>query len=180
MGNFLVSKFSFKKLTGKNKNVKNFMIFNDNEKIRFTLYNVKTPFGYEKFNGGNILNIELMSSKNNDHYNVVATVLRIESELQDIKNIKSSEVTWNIRGKTFYSNIKENTNKDGHLLRTHIHSDPEIYMMIDGHKKKMTSSSIKQSTNNIELEASILWTNETNETKWGYTLTVKTIKIVHL
>ena len=74
------------------KNKKFINILEDTHQIRLTLNNVLLPFGTEKYNDKNIINIEL-EKDNNIHNNYISMLDSIENK---VKNFSQSETFFKI------------------------------------------------------------------------------------
>lgn len=170
-----VSTIKFKKTKDKlTEHKKNYIMSNwKGEKISIILNNVKIPFGYEKYNSANILNIEIEPKKSNEHTNIYAYIKAFENDFIDQDNIKFEELSKEINGKGYYPNMRES--KGGYILRAYIFGSPSIYAMIGNFKNLLTSSDIKQTIANIKLELGSLWVNDNN---YGFVYYVKEIEVL--
>jgi hypothetical protein len=153
---------------------KNYILLNSlGEKIKITLNNVTIPFGIEKYNSTNILNIEISPKKSNDHYNINAIITAFESELSNIELIRDKELKKELEDKGYYQNIRES--KDGYIIRCHVLHMPEIFMMIGKFKNLLTMSDVKKTKATVELELSLMWINDNN---YGIIWSIKNIEIL--
>ena len=180
--NLQLNKLNFKKVKDKSE-IKNYIMSdkNDNTKPKIMLEKVNIPFGVEKYNGNNILNIEIDPKKNNIHYNYHAVISGFENELAKIENFKDKKLTSDITGKGYYPNIRDS--KEGYILRSYIFTVPEVYSMVSGRdktikniKNKMSLLDVEKVKANVELELGSLWINDNN---YGFIWYIKKIEVLY-
>ena len=173
--NLSVATIKFKKTKDKlTEHKKNYIMSNwKGERISITLTNVKIPFGYEKYNSTNILNMEIEPKKHNEHNNIYSYIKAFEKEFIDQDNIKFGDLQKEIDGKGYYPNMRES--KGGYILRAYVFGNPTIYSMIKDFKNLLTSADIKQTIANVKLELGSLWVNDTN---YGFVYYIKEIEVI--
>lgn len=172
--NFIKSKntTSYKKTKQNNTYKKNYGIVNKkNERIVISINNVYIPFGIERYNDRDLINIELNPQKNNQHYNLNVILSEFEKELKNTENLKDNYVLRDIEQKNFHSNIKQNN--QNFLIRTHIFGTPDIYTNING--KKFPIIDIKKKHANMEIELLTLWITDDN---YGILFNIKSVEII--
>ena len=173
-----VKHLRFKKTAEKlTEHKRNYIIFDSSEnKVSIVLEKVTIPFGYEPFNGRNILNIEINPKSGNAHHNIYSHIKSFEKEFDTNvqENIKFEELKKDIEGKGYYYNIRKS--KGGYIIRAYVFGNPEIYMMSGKFKNLMTSSDIKQTVANVTLELGSLWVNDTN---YGFIWYAKSIEVLY-
>ena len=142
--------------------------------IQITLNDVTIPFGVEKYGSASILNVEISPKKNNEHYNIHAIINSFESEFTNLDLIKDKVLKTELEDKGYYQNMRES--KDGYIIRTHVLSMPEIYIMMGKFKNILTISDIKKTKANVILNLSLLWINENN---YGIIWRIKEIEVLY-
>jgi hypothetical protein len=138
---------------------KNFILLKINESLQYSIFinSIEMPFGIEMFNSNKILNIEFRND-NNQHYNVYTHLLSIDEKIIDLINsTKIINLKQIFNNKTFVSSIKESML--GHLLRTHITSNSEIYIL-SKNKSKIILPNINKCSGNVKLTLRGLWYND--------------------
>lgn len=173
--NLDIKKIKFKKSTDKAGEYKKSFIPFDIETERkciISLKNVILPFGYELYNKKYILNMEIYPNKSNDHHNIYSILSAFERNFVD-KTINDINLTNEVDGKGFYSNLKETIK--GYMLRTFVYGHPEIFMMIKNFKSSLTSNDIKCTKCNVDLEFGVVWITENS---YGLGWNVKKIEVV--
>ena len=149
-----------KKLKGILKNKKFINILEDTHQIRLTLNNVLLPFGTEKYNDKNIINIEL-EKDNNTHNNYISILDSIENKVKNKEINLDINALQNLINKTFLPTMK--TSKLGYLLRTHLLSSTEIFILKKNNDKLLIdSSNLNNSTCNLSLLLKGMWITESN------------------
>lgn len=105
------NKFNF------NRN-KNFIgVTKNNKPIEFKLENVHFPFGVEKYNNKEILNIEF-SNDNNEHYNIFSELNSLEHEIStEIEKCNNIKLVKDIENKGLMTSVKKSIM--GYIIRTH-------------------------------------------------------------
>lgn len=140
--------------------------------IKIKLNNIFIPFGVEKFNNKNILNLEF--DKNiNTHNNYVSVLSSLENKI----NNKSYDTEINVESilvnKIFTTSLKESIL--GHILRTHITDSTEIFILKkDLSKMQIDKENLKGTNVNIELTLKGLWVNDE---KYGLYWNINNIQI---
>lgn len=167
---------NYKKTDDNSTYKKNYGIINkDNTRISFEINNIKAPFGVEKYNNQQILNIIIDPTKYNEHYNIFTTLKNLDDDLCKFDNIKNiigsnKDILLDIQNKKYYSNLKNNNNN--YIIRTHILGLPNIYTMINGKKFPVTLDDINKKNLNIKIEFGTFWITDDN---YGILLYVKEI-----
>lgn len=130
----------------KNKNFINVLF--ETKKIKFELNGVVIPFGVEIYNSKEIVNVEIQP-KDNVQYNYI-------SEIESLENkIKESKLQV-LKDKNFIPTFKES--KYGKILRTHLISDPEIYIKTKNDSKMtLAKTNIKNTISNVKLSLKGIW-----------------------
>jgi hypothetical protein len=171
-----IKNLSFKKTKDKiGEYRKNYIPLNiKGEKIKIKLENVTIPFGMEKYNSSNIINIEISPKKNNDHHNYHAIISSFEKEFTDLDLIKNKELKKELIDKQYYNNMRDS--KDGFIIRTHLFNMPEIYLNMGKFKNLLTLSDITKTKANVELELAMVWLNEHN---YGIIWRIKEIEVLY-
>ncbi|AYV78813.1 MAG: hypothetical protein Edafosvirus36_3 [Edafosvirus sp.] len=147
---------------------KNYRILFSGKKLKINSLKVKIPFGTEKYNNKDIVNIELINyKKTNGNYNFYSSIKQIDYIFKhlledDIHNNLKNTLPYGfekeIAGKHYMSCIKENENvKFNPLLRTHLKNT-----VITKNNNHMTKFEIKGTYAKVELELGSLWTTPTN------------------
>lgn len=135
----------------------------DRRKISFTLKNVAVPFGVEKYNYKEIINLEIKNSKkDNDQLNNIAVVRNLEKYFENRPEFGS---------KFFKSTIRNNHGYDP-LIRIHVKKNGKNTVT------NVTNGSLynlKNTVANVTIELSGLWTTTDS---YGLTLVVSDIDVV--
>lgn len=149
----------------------NYLILDKNKKkIKIHLKNVQIPFGFESYNNLQVLNIEILPQKSNDHFNIKALVSSFEDEF------KNNKISF-IGSREYYPNIRENKEKNGNLIRSYVYKSPEIFCNTkENFKIFLTSNNIIRSRSNVELELGTLWMTDNN---YGIIWNVKSIEFLN-
>jgi hypothetical protein len=95
------------------KNLTYEIIYDTWNKIIFNMDNILIPFGIENYGVKKIINLEI-SKKNNDHYNFLQCIKKIEEIIINI--CKDND---EFKEKNFYSSLKKRGNSLIHI-RTHL------------------------------------------------------------
>lgn len=151
---------------------KNFYILQHNNKnIEIKLENVYLPFGSEKYNDKLIINFELENTNTNN--NIISKLTGLENNIKD-GNIIFDNMNKNIiLSKGLTPNIKKS--KLGHIIRTHLLKNTEIYILKkNGEKMFIDDSNLQNATCDAILDLKGIWSNENN---YGLYITIKSIKI---
>jgi hypothetical protein len=170
---------NYKKTNDDSTYKKNYGIVNkNNTRISFEIKNIKAPFGIEKYNNQQILNIIINPTKNNEHHNLFITLKNLDDDfckLDKIQNIAVSnkDILLDLQNKKYYSNLKKNNND--YIIRTHILGTPNIYTMINGKKFPVTTDDIDKKNLNIKIEFGTFWVTDEN---YGILLYAKDIMLV--
>jgi len=167
-----IKHIQFKKTSEKYKEQKiNYNISYHNKKPTIRLEKVYIPFGVENFNDRQIINIEIHPKK---HYNAYSMINGFENQLSNLENYSDKIVLENIQNKGYYKNMRKS--KLGYIIRTHVFHKPEIFCNIAGFKTLMSTSDIKNTNSNVDLELGTFWINENN---YGITWIVRKIEILN-
>lgn len=174
--NLSVKDLNFKKTKEKmSEHKKNYIITSKKgERIKIIINKGIIPFGYESYNGTNVLNIEINPELGNDHYNIFSYIQSFESEFVEKNNIQCNQVNNDIEGKEYYLNMKKS--KGGYIIRSYVFGNPEIFININKFKTLLTSNDIKKTIANIELALGTLWINDNN---YGFLWYVRKIEVLH-
>jgi len=130
----------------------NYRIRYSMDKFIIELKNVYSPFGIEKYNNKDILNLSLVPKDNNDFNNI-----------QFIKQINETFMNYShpdFKNFEYSSPIKPNNNS--YIMRTHLSNKLNINSLDKNFE-------IKNNTFNIQLEISSIWTFQN---KFGLVLTI--------
>lgn len=140
--------------------------YNALDNIQFNISNVYSPFGIEKYNNKDILNLELDIS-NNQNYNIMTFIKELD---EWFKNISSNDPQFvnKFNDYNYNSPIKYSDNKI--LIRTHLSNKLKIKT------KDNTPFVLKKNKFNINLEFSSLWHHYETST-FGLILTVNIIDL---
>ena len=141
----------------KNKSFVN--VLTENKKIKFILNNIVIPFGVEIYNQKEIVNLEIQP-KNNESYNYISIIESIENK------IKTSNLDI-LNNKNFITSIKDS--KYGKILRTHLISDPDIFIKSKTDNKiNLMKSNLKNSQSNVTISLKGIWIkNESYGLLWS-------------
>lgn len=153
-----IKNFDFKQLNlikaKKSKTEKYIICDKFNKKIHETLDEVYVPFGIEKWNNTQLLNIEINPNKNNKQLNINALLKSYDDIFRE-----QIKLHHNVDNKTYYSFLKDS--KYGCIMRTHISDYPKITKCSDINSGsdiiKMTSADIVKNNVKITLSLSTLW-----------------------
>lgn len=134
-------------------------VLSENKKIKFTLNNIVIPFGVEIYNQKEIVNLEIQP-KNNESYNYISIIESIENK------VKNSKLDM-IKNKTLIPSIKDS--KYGKILRTHLISDPSIYIKSKSDSKiNLMKTNLKNSESNVTISLKGIWIkNESYGLLWS-------------
>ncbi len=169
---------NYKKTDDNSTYKKNYGIVNkDNERISFEINNIRVPFGIEKYNNQQILNITIDPTKNNEHYNIFTILKNLDDDFCNFDKIKSitvsnKDILLDIQNKKYYSNLKKNNNN--YIIRTHILGLPNICTIINGKKFPVTIDDINKKNLNIKIEIGTFWITDEN---YGILLYAKEITL---
>lgn len=167
-----IKKLIFVKSKGKS-NITNYIIITTEKiKPKIIIKNVIIPFGVEKYNNSEIINLEIRPKKDNEHNNIYALIDNFENNIKD-KQINNKSLINDIGNKEYHPNLKKS--KLGYLLRTHIHSNVEVFASKNDFKFNTTLNAINQTICDVEIELGTLWIN--NE-QYGYIWGIKKIEII--
>lgn len=149
-----------KKLKCVLKNKKFINILEETQQIKMTLNNVFLPFGTEKYNDKNIINLEL-EKLNNTHNNYISIISSIEEKIKN-KNIDLDiNCLQHLTNKIFFPTLK--TSKLGYLLRTHLLSSTNIYILKKNNDKLIIDgSNLTNATCDISLLLKGIWITDAN------------------
>jgi len=151
---------------------KNFYVLQkDNLNIEIRLDNVYLPFGSEKYNDNIIVNFELENTNNNN--NILSKLSVLENNIKD-GNIIFENINKNIiLSKGLFTSIKKS--KLGHIIRTHLLKNTEIYITKkNGEKMFIDHSNLQNSYCDAILDLKGIWLTENS---YGFYITIKSIKI---
>jgi hypothetical protein len=151
---------------------KNFYIIQkDNLNIEIRLDNVYLPFGSEKYNDKLIVNFELEDNNNNN--NIISKLLSLENNIKD-GNIIFENVNKNIILSKGLSPIVKKS-KLGHIIRTHLLKNTEIYIpKKNGEKMMIDNSNLQYAYCDAIIDLKGIWLTENS---FGFYLTIKSIRI---
>lgn len=135
----------------------NYRIRYSMDKFVIELKNVYSPFGCEKYNNKDILNI-ILSTKDNQDFNNLQFIKQINEIFMNYSNTHLDFLNFE-----YNSPIK--INNGNHILRTHLANN----LIINSLDKNFE---IKKNTFNIQLEISSIWTFQN---KFGLVLTILSI-----
>jgi len=159
-------------LTPLKKNFKIYHIKYDPSKI-YEIISIKTlsmgiPFGIEKYNYKNILNIEF-SKMNNDNamYNLYSTISQIDKFFARLSYDKSiinkirisKKVLQNISGKSYVPSVRTRPHKFDPLLRTYVKSNAIFHDTLNRYVEK---KDIKSKSGIFILNLDSLWISKYN------------------
>lgn len=166
MTDFKITKLEFVKK-------KNFIVVTqDKTPITFKLINCHVPFGIEKYNGKDILNLEL-EKENNELYNIYSKLTAIEDIIKKQEIDADLQVTQAVRGMGFVPSVK--TSLKGYILRTHIH-DPDIYILKkNGDKMLIDGLNLPNTYVNASVVLNGIWLNDSN---YGLLWSVTDVQVV--
>lgn len=143
------------------------IVNNDNVRLSFEVKNIKIPFGIEKYNKHQILNIIIEPQKYNEHYNIFVMFKNLDENFSNLekkefqKNIKINEdILSDIHNKIYYSNLKKNN--DNYIIRTHILGTPNIYTIVNGKKFHVSMDNINNKIKSLKIEFGTFWITDTN------------------
>ena len=127
---------------------KAYRIFCNNEKFKIKSCACTLPFGFEKFNGKIIANLEIDIS-NNESYNYVTSIKNIDKNFEKKQVFGSEQYKNEIQNLYFISSIKERQNNKVHH-RCHI-KNPKTFPIsfLELKDKKFTA----------DIELSNVWIN---------------------
>jgi hypothetical protein len=118
------------------------------------------PFGIEKYNNKEILNIYIDTKKSNEIYNSYVDIKSFENAFDTIRT-KNEEIKLpdgflkEIESSTFYHNII--SEKIGEKMRLHVKKNLEIFKMENGKKILLTSADIKGKNAKLRIELNSIW-----------------------
>jgi hypothetical protein len=134
------------------KNNKFIYVQDGSGKIMINFNAISIPFGLEKYNNKDIVNIEFLVDSDNLYYNYVSLLESIEKKVTD-SNIDM------LKNKKFIPSIKKG--KIGYLLRTHLNPKPNIFIKTKINTVyNVISSSLKNTTSNIQVYLKGIWVTE--------------------
>ncbi len=167
---------TFKKTKNSAKKILNYLVLSQKKKIKIILKSVLIPFGYEFFNGHNILNVEINPNKNNEHYNMYVCINRFEDIFKILydSDYCPENLKQDIENKGYYNNMRES--KEGYIIRCYVIGMPKIYTKNGGNEILLTHKDVKNTVSNIEIDFGILWISENN---YGILWYIKEIEIIH-
>lgn len=154
------------------------------EKVcKFTTPSMAIPFGVEKYNYKEIVNLEFTGlNENNSVYNFYSKIKQIDTFMinlskyenfaEKLKFTPSQDLLNKLRGKDYVSCIRQRPGKFDSLLRVHIKKTgkkytTEIVKYVEGQKVYTSLSEIKGKSGKFRLELGSLWITNT---KFGLTL----------
>ena len=160
----------------KSKNKINYVINHKSKNITLKIKKIFIPFGIEKYNNQNILNIEIVPENSNHHFNIYNNIDNLEKKIKNLPedNFCSNELKNDIDGKEYHKNIKKRENS--YLIRTYIIGHPKIFRNIGGFEMELSANNITKTISNVELELGILWTTEE---EYGILWYVREIEILN-
>lgn len=151
---------------------KNFYVLQkDNLNIEIRLDNVYLPFGSEKYNDNIIVNFELENTNNNN--NILSKLGGLEN------NIKNGDIIFENINKNIILSKGQNSiikkSKLGHIIRTHLLKNTEIYIIKkNGEKMFIDHTNLQNAYCDAILDLKGIWLNENS---YGFYITIKSIKI---
>jgi hypothetical protein len=121
-------------------------------KMTFKLNNVKMPFGVEKYNNKNIINLEF-TNENNDDSNDYSKICLFDKYMKNLSEESSvfklpNELLELIKTKQYMPIIKQRSKNYKPLLRTHVKG--KLTEEIEGSKEKIS----------VDIELGQLWTTQ--------------------
>jgi len=141
---------------------KNFRIrYNGVDKLLFNIKNIYSPFGIEKYNKKDILNLELTNDSNYKN-NIVSLLKELDEYFSSLSVSEPKFLNLN------YNSFLKNNGNNKFLIRTHISNKLKIKSKNNDPK----SIIIKNNSFNIELEFSNIWIYNDS---YGLILTVNLI-----
>ena len=144
-----------KYLKGILKNKKFINVLDGSQIVKLTLNNVLLPFGVEKYNDKNIINLEL-ENNNNTHNNYISVIDAIENKVKNKDINIDINCHQNLINKTFLPTFKKS--KLGYLLRTHLLSNTEIYILKKNNDKMLIdSSNLSNATCDLTISLKGIW-----------------------
>ena len=176
------------------KQSKNYKLFvkeyNNTKVIRLTFNSIKLPFGIEKYEGKDIVNLEFVNHKtNNESHNNYSILKQTDKlfkklytsyQIDNFKYIsKFSKIIEDVEGKEYVTSVKERPGKYDPLLRVHLRKNKGVVtagiFSKDGHI--IHQDDIKGEEVEVEIELGSLWT--TNE-KYGLVWYVNNITATNI
>jgi hypothetical protein len=149
----------------------------NNEKIKIISPLLKIPFGSEKYQGKEIINLELSNYKSdNNIYNFFSLIKSIDNFFEKIswsdfiknnlQNKISEDLLNDLKNKKYISCLKNRPNNFDPLLRTHLRHKKNVnskFFKIENSIQKIISSNdLKNESGNFVIELDFLWTTKTN------------------
>jgi hypothetical protein len=141
---------------------------NENKKIIFHLKNILLPYGIENYKLSKILNINIDVKRNEEHSMYYNMIDELETEL------KKHLIDSSFEDKKYVSSLKKHTN--GYILRTHVYTKPDIYIMLGKYKNTLSFNELKKAIANVDIELSLVWLFDE---KYGIVWTVKNIEVTN-
>lgn len=160
-----------------NKNTFKIMYLNAEDQYKKIIYKtpiVNIPFGVEKYNFKDIINVEFTNLKgSNEVYNFYTQIKQIDEFLTNLNkednkdthsvdfiNNLNYELVNNIKGKTYISCIRENKKYDP-MLRTHVRKTKKmIKSKVYKNKKEFPILSMKRDKGFFTIELGSLWISD--------------------
>lgn len=131
--------------------------------LAFKVSDVYSPFGIEKYNNKDILNLELTNDSNIKN-NLISLIKEIDSYFKDLSNTHTDFADLD------YTSPIRNKDDKTIVIRTHISNK----LKIKTKKENPLDIKIKNNKFQVELEFSTLWTYNQN---YGLVLTVNIIDL---
>ncbi|AYV82062.1 MAG: hypothetical protein Homavirus5_4 [Homavirus sp.] len=174
--NYMIDSFDMYNIVFvKTKN--NYMIFIKNfntlNRLRLKTPPMFTPFGIEKYNYKDIVNLEFHElKKNNDMYNFWSYLQQLDKFFINIKyenfttklnNKIPEEIINGIKTKTYISCIRPRDGDFNPLLRTHIKKNKNTIQSVfyDESNTILNPNNIKSKIGNFTIELGFLWITDT-------------------
>lgn len=152
-----------------NKTTNNYSVYDlDKKRIQYTIKNVFLPFGLERYNDSEILNIEVRD-RSNYHHNTILIFKDIDTKLNniDIKDIDNTNLE--------YYHILNQTKSKRYMLRTYLKNGAKLtHSKYFGTYDKTT---LRQKYCDITLELGSIWIDRSNN-RYGCTTYVSSIKVL--
>ena len=160
----------------KSKAKTNYIITYNDKKIKLKIKNCIIPFGVENYNNQSIVNIDINPTRSNSHFNIYKDIKSLEKYIENICESKycPRDLKKDIDEREYHKNIKKRES-GGYLIRTYIIGAPEISKTVNGMEFPLSSTNIKKTISNVELELGILWINNEN---YGILWYVKKIEVL--
>jgi hypothetical protein len=147
--------------------------FKQHNKLRIRTPSMFTPFGMEKYNSKDIVNLEFIDyNKNNEMYNFLSTIRQVDKFFINLKydnfvskltNDKTKEIVSVLKNKSYISCIRPRGENFNPLLRTHVKKTKKtIQTVFYKGDDIINPTDIQFKMANFTIELGFLWVTDTS------------------